>query len=66
MAYAYQLLLMTKRSRKELYLPAKTVMLSASHPIRNGAVVCRREKPIGKPDAGDPHVRFAERDVETE
>ena len=54
--------LMTKRSRKELYLPAKMVMLSASRPMRNGAVVCWREKPIGKPDAGKLHVRFDERE----
>jgi hypothetical protein len=58
--------LKTRRSRKELYLPAKMAMLSESRPMQNGAVVCWREKPIGKPDAGNSHVRFDERDVETE
>ena len=28
--------------------------------------VCLKEKPVGKPDAGDPHVRFDERGWETE
>jgi len=43
--------LKTRRSRKELYLPAKAATLSDSRPMRNKAIVCRREKPIGKPDA---------------
>ena len=53
---------MTRRSRKELYLPAKTATLSDSRPTRNGAAVCWRAKPIGKPDAGNLHVRFDERE----
>ena len=28
--------------------------------------VCLKVKPVGKPDAGDPHVRFDERGWETE
>ena len=28
--------------------------------------VCFKVKPVGKPDAGDPHVRFDERGWETE
>ena len=28
--------------------------------------VCLKVKPVGKPDAGDPHVRFDERGRETE
>ena len=28
--------------------------------------VGRLAKPVGEPDAGDPHVRFDEREVETE
>jgi hypothetical protein len=52
--------LKTRRSRKELYLPAKMVMLSESRPMRNRAFVCWREKPVGKPDAGNPQVRFDE------
>jgi len=28
--------------------------------------VCHNVKPVGEPDAGNPHVRFDERDVETE
>jgi hypothetical protein len=27
--------------------------------------VCLKVKPVGKPDAGDPHVRFDERGWET-
>jgi len=34
--------------------------------MQTRAVVCWLEKPIGKPDVGKPHVRFDERDVETE
>ena len=30
------------------------------------AVVSIKVKSVGKPDAGKPHVRFDERDVETE
>jgi len=28
--------------------------------------VCLKVNPVGKPDAGDPHVRFDERGWETE
>ena len=31
-----------------------------------GPAVCRGLKPVGKPDAGNPHVRFDERGRETE
>ncbi len=58
--------LTAERSRKELYSPAKMVMFSESRPRRNGAIVCWSVKPVGEPDAGNPHVRFDERDVETE
>ncbi len=30
------------------------------------SVVCWSVKPVGEPDAGNPHVRFDEREVETE
>ena len=33
---------------------------------RCGPFVCRSREPVGEPDAGNPHVRFDERDVETE
>ena len=29
-------------------------------------IVCPSVKPVGEPDAGNPHVRFDERGVETE
>ncbi len=64
--FAYQLHLRVGRSRKELYSLSKMVMLSASRPRGNRAIVCRRVKLVGKPDAGNPHVRFDEREVETE
>ncbi len=51
---------MTKRSRKELYLPAKMATFSDSPPMRGEAVVCWWDKPVGKPDAVNPHVRFDE------
>jgi len=60
LAYAYQLLLLTERSRKELYLPAKAATSSDSRPTSGEAVVCWSVKPVGKPDAGNPHVRFDE------
>ena len=50
------------RSRKELYSSSKMVMLSASRPKRNRTIVCWRVKLVGKPDAGNPHVRFDERE----
>ena len=31
-----------------------------------GLFVCRWREPVGEPDAANPHVRFDERDVETE
>jgi hypothetical protein len=43
--------------RKELYGPAKGAL--------SGAPVCRFVKPVGEPDAANPHVRFDEREVET-
>ncbi len=58
--FAYQLHLRVGRSRKELYSPSKMVTLSASRPKWNGAIVCWRVKLVGKPDAGNPHVRFDE------
>ena len=58
--------LKTKRSRKELYLPAKLAMLAVSRPLRDRAIVCWREKPVGEPCAGNSHARFDEREVETE
>jgi hypothetical protein len=54
--------LRTRRSRKELYLPAKMVMSSESRPMRDRAIVCRREKPVGEPCARNPHARFDERE----
>ena len=38
---------------------------SSPHRTRHAAV-CRAVKPVGKPDAGNPHVRFDERGRETE
>jgi hypothetical protein len=32
----------------------------------SGVSVCRPVKPVGEPDAVNPHVRFDERGVETE
>ena len=32
----------------------------------SGVSVCRPVKPVGEPDAGNPHVGFDERGVETE
>ena len=58
--------LKTKRSRKELYLPAKMARLAGSRPLRGKAIVCCREKPVGEPCAGNSHARFDEREVETE
>ena len=62
---------------KRLYPAAKTdadlVLLGAfaiarcfgsTHQL-SVAVVCREVKPVGKPDAGNPHVRFDERGRET-
>ncbi len=45
------------RSRKELYGPAKGAP--------SDAAVGRFVKPVGEPDAANPHVRFDEREVET-
>ena len=56
----------TRRSRKELYLPAKMAKFSESRPMRDRAIVCWREKPLGEPCARNPHARFDEREVETE
>ena len=56
----------TRRSRKELYLPAKRATFSESRPMRDRALVCWREKPVGEPCARNPHARFDEREVETE
>src|SRR3954469_2772516 len=63
---------------KKLYPAAKTdadlVLLGAfaiarcfgsAHQL-SVAAVCREVKPVGKPDAGNPHVRFDERGRETE
>ena len=58
--------LKTRRSRKELYLPAKMAMFSESRPMRDRAIVCWREKPVGEPCARNPHARFDEREVETD
>ena len=58
--------LKTRRSRKELYLSAKMAMFSESRPMRDLAIVCWREKPVGEPCARNPHARFDEREVETE
>ena len=57
--------LRTKRSRKELYLPAKTAKFSESRPLRDKAVVCWWEKPVGEPGALIAHAGFDEREVET-
>ena len=50
----------TRRSRKELYLPAKMAMFSESRPRLNKTFVYWYVKPVGKPDAGNSHVRFDE------
>ena len=63
---AYQLQQVIRWSRKELYSPAKTAMSSESRPRPRQSVVCWRVKPVGEPDAGNPQVRFDEREVETE
>ena len=34
--------------------------------MRDRAIVCWREKPVGEPCARNPHARFDEREVETE
>jgi len=34
--------------------------------VMKQSVVCWSVKPVGEPDAGNPHVRFDEREVETE
>ena len=49
-----------RRSRKELYLSAKTWSISESQPKFRRRVVCWFVKTVGKPDAGKPHVRFDE------
>jgi len=54
--------LVIQRSRKELYLSAKMVTFSESHPMRDRTVVCWRVKPVGEPCAGNPHARFDERE----
>ena len=51
---AYQLQQVIRRSRKELYLPAKTAMSSESRPRQRQSVVCWRVKPVGEPGAGNP------------
>ena len=43
--------------RKELYGPAKGAL--------SGGPVGRSVKPVGEPDAANPHVRFDDREVET-
>src|ERR1700694_6269042 len=50
--------LRTRRSRKELYLSAKMAMFSESRPMRDRAIVCWREKPIGEPGALIAHAGF--------
>jgi hypothetical protein len=47
-------------------LSAKMMLFSESRPMRDRAIVCWREKPVGEPCAGNPHARFDEREVETE
>ena len=34
--------------------------------MRDLAIVCWREKPVGEPCARNPHARFDEREVETD
>ncbi len=58
-----------RRLQKELYCKAKVV--SATVSSRNTSLKwpsagCLAVKPVGKPDAGNPHVRFDERGEETE
>src|SRR3954470_12144679 len=40
--------------------------LLRQHTPNSVPAVCREVKPVGKPDAGNPHVRFDERGRETE
>ena len=62
---------------KKLYPAAKTDAdgvagrvchrpLLRQHTPNSAPAVCREVKPVGKPDAGNPHVRFDERGRETE
>ena len=46
------------REAKERNMPCK----SRARPVLS---VCLTVKPVGKPDAGNPHVRFDERGWET-
>src|SRR3954469_22637472 len=43
---------------------ARARCFRSTHRTRRAAV-CRAVKPVGKPDAGNPHVRFDERGRET-
>src|SRR3954465_931604 len=53
--------------RRSVLLGASAIAhcFGSTHRTRRAAV-CRAVKPVGKPDAGNPHVRFDERGRETE
>jgi hypothetical protein len=50
-------------SGKDSAVPEGTVHLGESQGFLS---VCRDVKPVGEPDAANPHVRFDEREMETE
>ncbi len=63
----------TKRDRKafEGALPqgegwSRATVLSRGISLHWPVIVCLAVKPVGEPDAGNPHVRFVERGGETE
>ena len=49
--------------QKKLYLKAKA---EPTQSCCEAVAVCFEMKPVGEPDAGNPHVRFDERGGETE
>ena len=56
-----------RQLQRKLYVAAKQQPERRFQSIAHrGACVCHNVKPVGEPDAGNPHVRFDERDVETE
>src|SRR5215831_3627716 len=51
--------------QRKLYCKAKAEPASASNARAERPVVCLAVKPAGKPDAGNRHVRFDERGLDT-
>jgi len=54
------------RLPRKLDAVAKVVGARGTHPAVDVEAVGRRVRPVGEPDAGNPHVRFDERSQETE